>query len=72
MNMMIKIVGAIIGLFVDDELLAIGILCVVGLTALLLDVFGMEPLAAGAGLLCGNILVLGVGAIRTARRLASV
>jgi hypothetical protein len=70
--MMLGIVRGIIGLFVDDELLAIGILCVVGLTALLLDVFSLEPLAAGAVLLCGNVLVLGVGAARTARRLARV
>jgi hypothetical protein len=72
MNMMNGLLRGIIGLFVDDELLAVGILCVVGLTALLLDVFGLEPLAAGAVLLGGNVLVLGAGAVRTARRMLQV
>src|SRR6478672_8537531 len=40
----------------------------VGLTALLVNVFGTEPLAAGAVLLCGNMLVLIAGAARTGRR----
>jgi hypothetical protein len=32
------------------------------------NVFGTEPLAAGAVLLCGNMLVLIAGAARTGRR----
>lgn len=68
MNTIMEILRGVVGLFVDDELLAIGVLGVVGLTVLLVNVFGTEPLAAGAVLLCGNILVLIVGAAKTARR----
>jgi Flp pilus assembly protein TadB len=68
MTAIIEILRGLYGLFVDDELLAIGVLCVVALAALLIKIVGMEPLAAGAGLLCGNLLVLIIGAMRTARR----
>jgi hypothetical protein len=67
-NMIVGILRGIVGLFVDDGALAFGVICVVGLTVVLLDFFGSEPLAAGAVLLGGNMLVLGVGAVRTARR----
>jgi len=63
-----EMLRALIGLFVDDELLAVGVLGAVGLTALLLDVIGIAPLAAGGILLSANILVLVAGAVRTARR----
>lgn len=56
-------------LFVDDELLAVGVLGVVGLAALLM--FSAKPIAAGAVLLIGNLLVLTVGVVRTAWRKAS-
>ncbi len=68
MNTLREILLGVVGLFVDDELLAVGVLSVVGLTVLLIDVFGTEPILAGAVLLCGNLLVLVLGAIRTARR----
>jgi hypothetical protein len=63
-----EILRAVAGLFVDDELLAIGVLGTVGLTALLISAFGATPLAAGAVLLIGNVLVLVAGVVRTARR----
>lgn len=56
-------------LFVDDELLAVGVLGVVGLAALLMS--SAKPIAAGAVLLIGNLLVLTVGVVRTAWRKAS-
>ena len=68
MNTIMEILRGIVDLFVDDELLAIGVLGVVGCTVLLVKVFDTEPLAAGAALLCGTIFVLIVGAARTAWR----
>jgi hypothetical protein len=68
MNTSMEILRGLVGLFVDDELLAFGVLGVVGVTVLLFNVCGIDPLPAGAVLLCGNILVLIVGTARTARR----
>jgi hypothetical protein len=68
MTAIIEILSGLYGLFVDDELLAVGVLGVVALAALLIKIIGTEPLAAGAELLCGSLLVLIVGAVRTARR----
>lgn len=68
MNTIIEILHGLVGLFVDDELLAIGVLGVVGITAGLISITGTDPLAAGTVLLCGNVLVLIAGAIITARR----
>ena len=68
MNTIIEILRGLVGLFVDDEMLAVGVLGVVGLTAFLVTVAGTEPLTAGAVLLIGNLLVLIVGTTRTARR----
>jgi hypothetical protein len=68
MNTVIEIIRGLVGLFVDDEMLAVGVLGVVGLTAFLVTIAGTDPLTAGAILLIGNLLVLIVGATRTARR----
>jgi hypothetical protein len=68
MNIIIEILRGLVGLFVDDEMLAVGVLSVVGLTAFLVIIAGVDPLTAGAILLIGNLLVLIVGATRTARR----
>jgi hypothetical protein len=68
MNTIIEILRGLVGLFVDDEMLAAGVLGVVGLTAFLVVVAGTDPLTAGAILLIGNLLVLIAGAMRTARR----
>jgi hypothetical protein len=70
---MLELLNAIFGLFIDDELLAIGVLGMVGLIALLLialllNVVGIEPLIAGAILLFGNLLALTAGVVRTTRR----
>ena len=68
---MIEILRALLSLFVDDELIVVGVLGAVGLTALSLDVVGMEPLVAGGILLSANVLVLVAGVLRTARRSSS-
>lgn len=72
MNTIVDILRGLLGLFVDDELLAVGVLGVVAITAFLVTIVGTEPLAAGVVLLCGNVLVLIVGAVRTARRMGSI
>jgi hypothetical protein len=64
----IEILRALIGLFVDDELLAIGVLGTVGIAALIVNAFAATSLPAGAVLLFGNVLVLIAGVVRTARR----
>ena len=68
MRTMIAVGRALLGLFVEDEFLAGAVVGVVAVTALLLLLIGVHPLLAGACLLAGNIIVLVLGAVRTARR----
>jgi hypothetical protein len=56
----------IIGLFVDDELLAVGTIVVVALTAAVARLAGL-PAVAAAVLLGGCLAVLVLGVMRTAR-----
>jgi hypothetical protein len=67
MKLLSAIIRPFIGLFVDDEFLALAILAVVGLTALMVKVAGVEPLVAAAVLLGGCLVVLVLGVLRTAR-----
>jgi hypothetical protein len=64
---MSNMLRAVIALFVDDELLAAGIVIVVALTALTAFVIDDRSLAGGL-LVLGIIAVLVVGVMRTARR----
>jgi hypothetical protein len=68
MTMISEIVRGLVGLFIDDEFLAVAILAVVAATAALIFILGAAPLVAGAFLLVGNIAVLVAGALRTANR----
>ena len=68
MNIVIEFLRGLVALFVDDELLAIGVLGVVGVTVVLINVIDAKPIVAGTVLLGGNILVLVVGVVRTVRR----
>jgi hypothetical protein len=68
MKTLIEILRGLAGLFVDDEWLVLGVLFVVGLVAFLVIVVDAKPQTGGVVLLCGNILVLIGGAVRTARR----
>jgi len=58
MSVLSLIVRELIGMFIDDEFLAIAILAVVAATALLIFAFGAPPLVAGAVLPIGCIAVL--------------
>jgi hypothetical protein len=68
MTVIMQTLRAFLGLFVDDELLAIGILAVVALTAVLMHLLDTQPLAAGSLLIGGLLLVLVLGVLRTARK----
>ena len=68
MNTINEILRGVVGLFVDDELLAVGVLGVVGLAALCRHIPGVNELVAGAVLLFGCLFVLVIGAVRTAQR----
>jgi hypothetical protein len=65
---MLEVLRGLLGLFVDDGVLALGVLAVVAVTALLIKALGVDPLAAGACLPLGMVLVLAAGAARTAAR----
>lgn len=68
MSLVTDVVRGVVGLFVDDELLAVAVLVVVGLAAVLVSIFDTDPLVAGMVLLGGNLLILVAGGLRTARR----
>jgi hypothetical protein len=68
MSTLREVLKGLLGLFVDDAGLALGVLAVVGVTALLIKALGVDPLTAGACLLLGTLLVLAAGAVRTAAR----
>ena len=57
----------ILGLFVDDELLAVGILVVVALTAAIAKLTTLGTSLAGVVLLGGCLAILVLGVMRTAR-----
>jgi hypothetical protein len=68
MNTLTEILRNVAGLFIDDEFLAIAVFAVVALTAFLTLFAGVSPLLAGAVLFGGNVLVLVLGVLRTARQ----
>ena len=68
MNTINEILRGVLGLFVDDELLAVGVFVVVGLTALFRHIPGINELVAGAVLLFGCVIVLVIGVVRTMQR----
>jgi len=63
-----EILTSLIGLFLDDEFLAIAILAVVAATAFLTLGLANPPWWAGAFLLLSTVLVLAGSVLRTARK----
>ena len=61
MTAFVHIVRGLLGLFFADAVLVVGVLAVVGLTAVLIDVVGVAPFSAGGVLLLGNLLALVAG-----------
>ena len=70
MTTILELLRGCVGLFVDDEFLAVAILAVVAATAFLMLVV-VQPLRAGAVLIIGTVSVLVIGEWRTASRLRS-
>jgi hypothetical protein len=68
MSTLRAVFAELLGLFVDDEALALGILAVVVLAVALVALLPEPSLLAGAVLLFGCLGVLFGTAIRTARR----
>jgi len=67
MKLLSAAIREIVGLFVDDEFLALATLLVVGSAAILVNVLAATPLAAGIMLLVGCLAVLVIGVLRTAQ-----
>jgi len=59
----------LVGLFVDDEFLAIAIVALVIGIGVLRDVDIIDPVIGGAGLVIGLPAILVAGVIRTLRRI---
>jgi hypothetical protein len=68
MNGLISLLGELVGLFVDDGSLALGILCIVVLAALLAFLMPNLSLLAGAILLFGCLAVLLTNVVRAAQQ----
>lgn len=68
MNIVKLIVAELIGMFIDDELLAIAVLVVVGIAAALAYAFHTAAFVVGAVLLLGCVAVLVASAVRGIRR----
>ena len=54
MTTMLELLSGCVGLFIDDEFLAVTILAVVAATAVLVLLVRVQPLLAGAVLIIGN------------------
>ena len=67
MNLLRAVVKEFLGLFLDDEFLAVAILLVVGLTALVVLETDWGTAVAEALLLAGCLGVLSIGVMRTVR-----
>jgi hypothetical protein len=66
MKLFSLILHEILGLFIDDELLALGILAVVAASAIAAT---WSPALAGAVLLLGSLLAVTLSSIKTIRKL---
>jgi hypothetical protein len=67
MKLMRAIGRELLGLFLDDEFLAVAALAVVGAAAILIKALHVAPLVAGFVLLGGCVAVLCLSIWRTAR-----
>jgi len=68
MNIAKLMAAELIGMFIDDEFLAIAVLVVVGIAAALAYASHTATLAVGAVLLLGCVAVLVASAVRGIRR----
>lgn len=68
MNLLSLILRELVGMFVDDEFLAIAVLMVVAVAAALAFWLAAPPLVTGAVLLAGSIAVLVSSVLRASWR----
>jgi hypothetical protein len=68
MTILKDVLAELVAMFLGDARLTAAILVVVALSAMLIDVAGIEPLAAGVVLLAGCLLLLVESVRRSARR----
>lgn len=67
MKSLVRMVSkSLIGLFIDDEFLAVAIVLVVAITSSLILLVGVPPLLGGGFLLLGCVAVLALGVRRAA------
>jgi hypothetical protein len=65
MKLVITALRELLGLFLEDEFLALGILFVAGVATVITKTWPVDSLTAGAGLLFGCLAVLVTGILRT-------
>jgi hypothetical protein len=64
---LLRVIGQeIVGLFLDDEFLAVAALIVVGAVAVLVKVFDVAPIVSGSVLVGGCVGILAISVWRTA------
>ena len=68
MKILSLILRELLGIFIDDEFLAIAVLAVVGLAAACTFLFAIPPIAVGAVLLIGCIAVLVSSVVKASRK----
>jgi len=68
MSILKDVLTELFGMFVADARLTVAILCVVALTAALIDLAGIAPLIAGIVLLAGCLGVMMAAVLLAARR----
>lgn len=68
MSLVRMVSKSLIGLFIDDEFLAVAIVLVVAITSGLILLVGVPPLVGGGFLLLGCVAVLALGVRRAAFR----
>jgi apolipoprotein N-acyltransferase len=68
MRVISLIVHELIGMFVDDEFLAVAVLAVVALAAGLAFLPSISPLLVGATLLCGCVAILMSSVLRAVHK----
>jgi uncharacterized membrane protein len=65
MKLVITALRELLGLFLEDEFLALGILFVAGVATVVTKTWPVNSLTAGAGLLFGCLAVLVTGILKT-------
>lgn len=68
MSLLREVLAELLGMFLADARLSVAVLVLVGAVAVMIDGFGVPPLAGGAVLLLGCLAILGAVTTATSRR----